>query len=97
MMAIIATRIMNLTHHVKCESSVQIHDHFSEIELKLLGVFVPKCQIRTLKDAAIAVATLGGYLSRKGDGPPGVVTMWRGMSKLADACAVFLKIHATYG
>lgn len=29
------------------------------------------------------IARLGGYLARKGDGPPGWITLWRGWNKLA--------------
>ena len=28
------------------------------------------------------IASLGGYLNRKGDGPPGTTTMWRGLVRL---------------
>ena len=30
------------------------------------------------------VAKLGGWLGRKGDGPPGWQTLWRGYQRLAD-------------
>lgn len=30
------------------------------------------------------IAKLGGYLARKGDPPPGHMTVWRGMTRLAD-------------
>jgi hypothetical protein len=31
---------------------------------------------------AIALASLGGHLNRKGDGPPGWLTLWRGWQDL---------------
>jgi len=97
MMAVLATRVMNLTNYAKTENPGNIHDHFSEIEIHVLGALIPKRKIHTLSNAAAAVAMLGGYLGRKNDGPPGVITIWRGMSKLAEACTVFLKLNSTYG
>ena len=32
----------------------------------------------TLGEAIIVIATLGGYLNPKGDGPPGFESMWKG-------------------
>jgi hypothetical protein len=37
----------------------------------------------TLGEFMITVATLGGYVNRRQQGPPGVQTMWRGMRRLA--------------
>lgn len=33
------------------------------------------------------IATLGGFLARKGDGEPGVKTIWQGMQRVMDAAA----------
>ena len=38
----------------------------------------------TLKSCLRQLARLGGYLDRAGDGPPGNLVMWRGMSRLTD-------------
>jgi hypothetical protein len=35
-------------------------------------------------DVVIWIARLGGFLARKGDGPPGTITLWRGWKRLAD-------------
>lgn len=32
----------------------------------------------------IAIAQLGGYLHRKGDGPPGFESLWRGYARFHD-------------
>ncbi len=37
----------------------------------------------SLRDATAWIAELGGYLNRKSDGPPGPITIWRGMRVLA--------------
>jgi len=41
----------------------------------------------TLRDAVRGVARLGGFLGRKGDGEPGVKTLWRGLRRLNDMVA----------
>jgi hypothetical protein len=38
----------------------------------------------TLKQAVILVATMGGFLARKGDGMPGWLTLWRGYATLRE-------------
>ena len=38
----------------------------------------------TVREAVRLVAQLGGFLARRGDGEPGVVTIWRGFRRLAD-------------
>ena len=35
-------------------------------------------------EVVIWVARLGGFLARKGDGPPGTITLWRGWKRLSD-------------
>ncbi len=37
-----------------------------------------------LREAVRQVARLGGFLARKGDGEPGVKTIWRGLRRLED-------------
>jgi hypothetical protein len=38
----------------------------------------------SLREAVRAIAKLGGFLGRKGDGEPGVKTLWRGFRRLND-------------
>ena len=35
------------------------------------------------------IAQLGGFLGRKGDGDPGVKTLWRGLQRLNDIAATW--------
>jgi len=35
-------------------------------------------------DVVMWIARLGGFLARKGDGPPGTLTLWRGWKRLSD-------------
>jgi hypothetical protein len=41
-------------------------------------------RIKTARDLVRAVATLGGFLGREGDGEPGWQTLWRGYRRLQD-------------
>ena len=40
-----------------------------------------------LREAVRQIARLGGFLGRKGDGEPGVMTLWRGLRRLDDRVA----------
>jgi hypothetical protein len=47
--------------------------------------FEPKNRSRkipTLHQAIVWIARLGGFLARKGDGEPGLKTLWRGIGVL---------------
>lgn len=41
----------------------------------------------TLNEVVRLVARLGGFLARKGDGEPGVKTIWLGMQRILDFAA----------
>jgi len=76
--------------------------YFEDDEWKALVAFttknpVPPKQPPTLRDALRSVATLGGFLGRKGDGEPGTQTLWLGLQRLDDICAMWrvMMAHAT--
>ena len=41
-------------------------------------------QVPTLADALVWIAKLGGYIGRRSDPDPGVVSQWRGWERLMD-------------
>jgi len=55
----------------------------------------PPEQPPTLQDSILYLARLGGFLARKRDGPPGVQTIWRGLSRLSDIAATWSLTHLT--
>jgi hypothetical protein len=55
---------------------------------------VPK-EPPTLQQAVQWIARLGGHLGRKGDGPPGLKTVWRGYQQLCAATRMFELINNT--
>lgn len=46
-------------------------------------------QIPTLAEVVRWIATLGGFLGRSADGPPGVTVLWRGFQALAQLTAMY--------
>ena len=42
-----------------------------------------------LREAIHWIAGLGGFLRRKGDGEPGLITFWRGWNKLQNGLEVY--------
>jgi Transposase DNA-binding/Transposase Tn5 dimerisation domain len=47
----------------------------------------------TLAEAVRMIGRLGGHLGRRGDGPPGVQSVWRGMARLYDIASVWEIVH----
>jgi hypothetical protein len=68
--------------------------YFEEAEWKALVAYVtqnpvPPVQPPTLREAIRMVASLGGFLGRKGDGEPGTQTLWLGLQRLDDIAAMW--------
>jgi hypothetical protein len=68
--------------------------YFEEHEWQALVAFVtrqpdPPKDPPTLREAVRMVASLGGFLGRKGDGEPGTETLWRGLQRLDDIAEAF--------
>jgi hypothetical protein len=62
---------------------------FTPLEINILNRLAPdgvpaSARSPTLKSCPTQLARLGGYLNRAGDGPPGNIVVWRGMSRLTD-------------
>lgn len=47
----------------------------------------------TVPQAVRWIAQMGGFLARKGDGEPGVKTIWRGLRRPEDVAATWLLLH----
>jgi hypothetical protein len=46
----------------------------------------------TIDDAVRMIAQLGGYMNRKNDGPPGIITLWRGWRRLTEIASFYSDI-----
>jgi Transposase DNA-binding/Transposase Tn5 dimerisation domain len=54
-----------------------------------------KSTIERVKEHNIVLMIQGGFLGRKGDGEPGVKTIWRGLRRLHDIAATWKLAHQT--
>ena len=60
-------------------------DVLTEPQKKMLRLLVPGISNQNLsREWMRAVAKLGGFLGRKGDGEPGWLTLWGGFTRLID-------------
>ena len=84
--SIVAWRLMWLVYRSRLTPEDSCEPMLERKEWRLLRrKFVPKSRSKkppTLREAIRWIARLGGFLARKGDGEPGVKTLWRGFTKL---------------
>lgn len=83
---IISWRLHSITMLARREPNRPCTDTFSEREWTILWrmrkkTALPKT-IPSLREATRMLAGMGGFLGRKGDGEPGVKTIWEGYDKL---------------
>lgn len=84
----IAVRIVGIRDRVRKTPEVPCTEEVSEDEWRVLWAVhnnrpAPERQAPpTLRQAVLWIGRLGGHLGRKGDGMPGVRTLWRGFRDL---------------
>ena len=86
---IIAWRILWLTLVHRAAPGAAPEGALTGKAIELLDRLVPHVgngngQKRTLARCVQQLARLGGHLGRSRDPPPGVIVLWRGLSRLAD-------------
>lgn len=88
-MSIIAWRIYWVTLIARADPDLPCTLLFADDEWKVLYSKIkktksyPKVPPR-IRETVRWIAQLGGFLARKGDGEPGVMTLWRGWKRLCD-------------
>ena len=86
--SVIAWRVMGLLYQSRLTPDAACDCLLQAAEWQLLRrKFVPKSRSKkppTLQQAVVWIAQLGGFLARKGDGNPGLKTLWRGLRRLQD-------------
>lgn len=91
---VVAWRIYHLAKLGRETPEVPCTVYFQDHEWKALMVFTtrrpPPPKPPTLREAQRAVAQLGGFQGRKGDGDPGTQTLWLGLQRLDDIAEMFL-------
>jgi hypothetical protein len=86
---VVAWRVYHLTKLGREIPDVPCTVFFEEAEWKALQTFTTKQPVvdgapPSLREAVRAVASLGGFLGRKGDGEPGTKSVWLGLQRLDD-------------
>jgi hypothetical protein len=86
---IIAWRILWLTLAHRADPDAPPETALREREIALLDRLTPGVQSeapqgKTLATYVRMLARLGGHLGRSRDPPPGIIVLWRGLSRLAD-------------
>jgi hypothetical protein len=98
MHGVIAWRIMLMALLGRTNPGLPPDVLFSDLELQLLDAYVQQRRDlptpTSLKNAVWIVASMGGYLRRKSDPPPGHQVLWRGYAKLQTMCIGFSLHHA---
>lgn len=93
---IIAARILALAQAARGPEALgPVSYWLSEPEWKALYCYThkqstPPATAPSTRDAVRWIASLGGFLGRKGDGEPGPMTLWRGLQRLNDITTTYL-------
>jgi hypothetical protein len=100
LMGIIAWRLFYLTHINRATPSAPCSTILAEHEWKALYTTIHRsptlpAALPSVRQAVRWIAQLGGFLGRKGDGEPGVTTIWRGWSRLTDIANMYLILHSS--
>jgi hypothetical protein len=81
--SVMAWRLLSLRDAARKEQPLKVEQNLTDLQVTMLQA---KFQdLKEKKDAQsylVAIAKLGGFLARKGDGHPGWITLWRGFSRL---------------
>jgi Druantia protein DruA/Transposase Tn5 dimerisation domain/Transposase DNA-binding len=99
---VVAWRIFHLTKLGREVPDVPCSVFFEEAQWKALAVYInrnpiPPRQPPSLRQATRMVASLGGFLGRKGDGEPGTKSLWIGLQRLDDLTEMWKVMIELYG
>jgi hypothetical protein len=84
-LAVVAVRVLQMRCALESQPEAPATQVASAAEVKLVRRFIQHRKRRfTVRDFVRGVARLGGFVGRKGDGEPGVRTLWRGYQRLQD-------------
>jgi hypothetical protein len=93
---VVAWRIVHLTMLGRDTPDLPCTVFFEDQEWKALYAFVHRSPTAvpahppTLREVLRTVASLGGFLGRKGDGEPGTKSLWLGLQRLDDIAGCWL-------
>ena len=87
--AIVAWRLLWLTYEARQNPERTVDGILEPYEwqalyCKIHKTNIPSSEVPSLGECVRWIAQLGGFLGRKGDGDPGLKTLWRGLKRLHD-------------
>jgi hypothetical protein len=93
-MSIIAWRLHWTTHINRCQPDLPCTAVLTTFEWEALYMRIHRSTrlpdtTPTVHQIVRWIAQLGGFLGRKSDGEPGVITLWRGWQRLQDLAATW--------
>jgi hypothetical protein len=84
-LSVVAVRVFQLRCALQTQPEAPAQQVASAAEIEVIRRFTRQQQKRlTVREFVRGVARLGGFLGRKGDGDPGVRSLWRGYQRLQD-------------
>jgi len=102
--SVIGWRILWMKHMNQVAPEEECTRILTDIEYRVLyskinkNVKSPPQEGVSVRQAIRWIAQLGGFLARKGDGEPGVITIWRGWRRLQDYVEIYnIILSQTYG
>jgi hypothetical protein len=99
--SIVAWRLLWLTYEARinpeqpCDTVLETYE-WQSLYATISQTPNPPPEPPSLRDAVLFIACLGGFLGRKGDGEPGVKTIWRGLRRLHDIAATWKLLHSNF-
>lgn len=95
---LVAWRLLWLTYLARAQPEAPCTVALREVEwqplcCRLQHTATPPASPPTLQAAVRAIAALGGFLGRRHDGDPGVLTLWCGLTRLHDLAQDFQLFH----
>ncbi len=84
-LSLVAVRVLQLRTALAAQPTAPAEQVATREEIQVVRRWVgQRSGSFTVRDFVRGVARLGGFLARKGDGDPGVRTLWRGYQRLQD-------------
>jgi Transposase DNA-binding/Transposase Tn5 dimerisation domain len=88
-LAVVAVRVYQLRLAVKVAPQEPAAAVATAAEIEVVQEWLATKEGLSVRQFVCAVAKLGGFLGRKGDGEPGVRSLWRGYQRLQDMAVGF--------
>lgn len=86
-MSVVALRLLDIREHLRVAPDSPANESgLDSLELKLLAAETER-ELKTVRDVALAVGSMGGHLNRKRDGMPGWQSLTLGLTTLLDMVA----------